>query len=430
MNTTAHEPYVVVMPRLGLSMTEGTIVEWHKQDGQWVDKGEILLTFESDKSTLEIEAPASGPLRILVAVGQTVAVQTPVAVIGAGADISVPQKGAPQSEMGHVSVRASTPAGPRGPGPTAASPRARAQARARGLDLGRLSGTGIRGMIVAADLDKVTPSVAVRATPVARRLADEAGLDLSSVAGTGPNARITRADVELAIEASGSDTRGLTGLRGIIAERLSAAWRDRPQVTLTTEADAVDLIAVREELSNELGDNIPFDALFVGIVARALSEFPYMNARLTSSGIRELPAVNVGVAVDTQRGLVVPVLCEADRMKLAATCRALADLTERARRGQSLPDELTGGTFTLTNLGMYGIDAFTPIINPPETGILGIGRIAPRPVGRDGRIVLREQVTLSLSFDHRLVDGAPAARFLARIKELIEQPSSMDWHLG
>lgn len=423
MNAIPQEPHVVVMPRLGLSMTEGTIVEWNKLDGEWVNKGEDLFTFESDKSAIAIEAPASGTLHILVSAGQTVAVQTPVAVIG-----SRSEPGTISAVAGHVEAGGrATSAGIHGEKKDrtaiAASPRARAQAKARGIRLGEIHGSGPRGMIVVADLDKAPRPGAIQATPVARKLAQEAGLDLSSIKGTGSNQRVTRTDVELAIATATTPSRGMTGLRAIIAKRLSEGWRERPQVTLTTDADAVNLIAVREALSNTSRDKIPFDALFVRIAARALAEFPYMNATFTPAGPQQLPDIHVGVAVDTERGLLVPVLHHADRMTLGETCQALSRLMDEAQHGRSLPDDLSGGTFTLTNLGMYGIDAFTPIINPPETGILGIGRIVARPVGWGGTVVLREQLTLSLSFDHRLVDGAPAAKFLARIRELIEQPS-------
>jgi pyruvate dehydrogenase E2 component (dihydrolipoamide acetyltransferase) len=419
------ESYVVVMPRLGLSMTQGTIVEWNKQDGEWVDKGDDLFTFESDKSAIVIEAPASGPLHILVEVGKTVDVQTPVAVIGDDSELEEEWEGGSQAHREErPSVAAAEVQGGKRRG-IAASPRARAQAKARGIDLAGLRGTGIRGMIVVSDLEHADVQPAILATPVARRLAAEAGLDLSRVSGSGPQRRITRVDVERALAGPSTGAQGLTGLRAIIADRLSTGWRERPQVTLNTEADAVNLIARRDRLSQELGDKVPFDVLFVRIAAMALSEFRYMNATLTPSGIEELPNINIGVAADTDRGLLVPVLHRANQLTLAEMHHSLAELSERAQSGTSLPDDLSGGTFTITNLGMFGVDAFTPIINPPETAILGIGRIVLRPTAWDGRVALREQLTLSLSFDHRLVDGAPAARFLARIRDLIEQPSDL-----
>jgi pyruvate dehydrogenase E2 component (dihydrolipoamide acetyltransferase) len=193
-------------------------------------------------------------------------------------------------------------------------------------------------------------------------------------------------------------------------------------VTLTTEADATNLIGARRQLSEELGQKVAYDALLVALVARALAEQPGMNARLTEGGIEQIAEINVGVAVDTERGLLVPVVRDAGTKGLLQVQQTLAELAERALAGRSLPDDLAGGTFTITNLGMFEVDAFTPIINPPESAILGVGRIAAKPVAVDRQVVVRDMVTLSLSFDHRLIDGAPAARFLQRVKQLVERP--------
>jgi pyruvate dehydrogenase E2 component (dihydrolipoyllysine-residue acetyltransferase) len=425
MTSSSNEPYVVVMPRLGLSMTEGTIVAWNKREGEWVQKGEELFTFESDKSAIVIEAPASGPVHILVEAGETVDVQTPVAVIGEASKVpkGAQAGGAGQpsqpSAVGEFSARPERRVGP------AASPRARAQAKSRGIPLDGLRGSGIRGMIVVSDLKAVEERPQIRATPVARRLAADEGIDLSHVQGTGPHRRVVREDVEHAISSNSVPFPGLTGLRAIIADRLSTGWRERPQVTLNTVADAVELVSTRARLSQTLGSNVPYEVLFIRASAIALTEFRFMNAALTRSGVVEFDQVNVGVAVDTERGLMVPVLHQADQLGLSEMCQVFSERSSRALAGESLPDEMKGGTFTITNLGMFGVDWFTPIINPPEIAILGIGRIVSQPTNWEGQLALREQVSLSLSFDHRLVDGAPAARFLARIKDLVEHPSSL-----
>jgi pyruvate dehydrogenase E2 component (dihydrolipoamide acetyltransferase) len=220
----------------------------------------------------------------------------------------------------------------------------------------------------------------------------------------------------------------MTGLRRIIAERMAASDAATARVTLVTEADATSLVEGREQLkasvSEEWGFAPGYNDLLGLIVARALREFPYMNARLGDDGqsIERLPYVNLGMAVDTERGLLVPVIRRADQMGLRAFGTEFRTLVDRARAGKSLPDDLSGGTFTITSLGRYEIDAFTPIINLPEAAILGVGRIQPKAVVRDGEIVARHMWTLSLVFDHRLVDGAPAARFLQRIKQLVENP--------
>jgi pyruvate dehydrogenase E2 component (dihydrolipoamide acetyltransferase) len=220
----------------------------------------------------------------------------------------------------------------------------------------------------------------------------------------------------------------LTGMRRIIAERMAASHTATARVTLVTEADATAFVEAREQLkasvTEEWGFAPGYNDLLGLIVARALREFPYMNARLSADGsaIERLPFVNLGMAVDTERGLLVPVIRDADQKGLRAFGAEFRALVERARVGKSLPDDLSGGTFTITNLGMYDVDAFTPIINLPEAAILGAGRIRPKAVVRDGQIVARQMWTLSLTFDHRLVDGAPAARFLQRIKQLVENP--------
>jgi pyruvate dehydrogenase E2 component (dihydrolipoamide acetyltransferase) len=314
------------------------------------------------------------------------------------------------------------------------------------MSLDGLSGSGARGMIVVADVERAaaltsppTGAVEVKASPVARRLAARAGLDLATavstaaVTGSGPGGRIMRQDVEQALPASPSpepqaegDVRPLAGLRAIIAERLSASWRERPHVTLTTEADATNLISARQQAIAELGGGrVSYDAFFVALVARALREQPHMNVRLTERGIEQMRQVSVGVAVDTERGLLVPVVHDAAAMSLLQIQRALQALVERALAGRSLPDDLAGGTFTITNLGMFEIDAFTPVINPPESAILGVGRIVAKPVAVDRQVVVRDMVALSLSFDHRLIDGAPAARFLQRVKQLVERPFAL-----
>ena len=392
--------YQVVMPKLGLTMTEATIVEWCKQDGEQVEKGETLFVIESEKSTLEIESPATGVLQILIPAGETVLVHQPIATL------------AHETRNTKHKARLTIPA----------SPKSRALARRLGISLKGIKGTGPRNMIVASDVEKIAASrPKTRVSPVARKLASSAGLDLSTISGTGPGGRIVRVDVERTLSEppppepvmplrDAVEPAPLTGLRAVIAERLSASWRERPHVTLTTEADATNLISARQQAIAESGGKVSYDAFLVALAARALCEQPH---------------VNVGVAVDTERGLLVPVVHNAATKSLLQIQRALDELVERALAGRSLPDDLSGGTFTITNLGLFEIDAFTPIINPPESAILGVGRIIAKPVAVDRQVVVRDMLALSLSFDHRLIDGAPAARFLQRIKQLVERPFAL-----
>jgi len=413
--------YEVVMPKLGLIMTEARLVEWYKQDGERVVAGEPLFALESDKSTIDIEAPAAGIVQILVPVGETVPVLTPVAHIfnKEGVVLAEPRQSVPKTAVFPQTIRA--------------TPKARALARQRGIDLSGIRGSGLREMVVTADLDRISQPAAVNATPVARKMAADVGLDLAEVRGTGRDGRITRKDVTQAIAAIVGQRQAapstqklpLSGLRGVIAERLSASWRERPQVTLTTEVDATNLVSARQQLHAELAQKVSFNAFFVAAAARALQEQPHVNVRLTDTGLVQLPNIHIGVAVDTERGLLVPVVGYAAGKSIVALEAEMSELVQRALAGRSLPDELAGGTFTITNLGVFGIDAFTPLINPPETAVLGIGRIAKRPFASGEQLEVRDTVILSLSFDHRLLDGAPAARFLQRIATLIERPVAL-----
>jgi pyruvate dehydrogenase E2 component (dihydrolipoamide acetyltransferase) len=321
------------------------------------------------------------------------------------------------------------------------SPRARKLAREKNVNLALVTGTGPGGRIAESDVIaylKARP----KATPVARRAAEALGVDIAAVSDQVTGARVTKADVEAAAqpaitppaapvaptEETAVDSTPLTGLRRIIAERMATSVHTTARVTLATEADATALVEAREGLKATVTEGWGFapgyNDLLAIMAARALREFPYMNARLSADGqtIERVPVINLGIAVDTERGLLVPVIRNADQKGLRALGTEFRTLMERARSGRSMPDDLSGGTFTITNLGMYEIDAFTPIINLPEAAILGVGRIQPKPVVQNGEVIVRQLCSLSLAFDHRLVDGAPAARFLQGIKRLVENP--------
>ena len=433
-----NKTHTVVMPKLGLTMTEATLVEWHQEDGESVEKGDVLFTLETAKSTLEIEAPASGPLHILVPAGETVPVKTPVAQIGGAAKQQSSKTPKPQTGETVKPQVDSAAEQPRGTDAklVPASPKARALARERGVSLDGIRSTGPRGMIVVADVEGAAAEPQVDASPVARNVAEQLAIDLATVQGSGPRGRIMRADVERAAtsqtpkppEPTPTPTgavASLTGLRGIIAERLTRSWQERPQVTLITELDATNLVNARDQLNAEPDVKVAYNAFLVKAVALALRDHPEANVTLTDAGLQQQEQINVGLAVDTERGLMVPVLHDADAKSLLDINQALTELAQRALDGASLPDELTGGSITVTNLGMYEIDAFTPIINPSESVILGVGQIAAKPVVVDGEIAIRQMMTLSLGFDHRVIDGAPAARFLQRIKRLLERPTAL-----
>jgi pyruvate dehydrogenase E2 component (dihydrolipoamide acetyltransferase) len=443
----------VILPMLGETMDEATIVKWLVGVGQPVKKGEPIYQVETDKAILEVDSPADGVLsQVLYDAGSKVPVLTVVGMIAAPGEAQAAQAAALTTEEPALPGPASdSTAGERLSVPAAgdrrpfASPRARRVAAERGVDLTLVSGSGPGGRIVERDVQAYLAAQEggarrIAVTPAARKMAAEAGVEMSALTGTGPGGRITKADIEAASAGVAAEPAPpqpspamqvvksipVTGVRRIIAERMSVSAHTTARVTLTTDADATAFDQIRttlkDKLSPQLGFAVSYTDILVAVAARALREYPYMNARLVGEEVQLLPEINIGVAVDTERGLLVPVIRGAAQKGIAELARSARALLERARAGKSLPDDLAGGTFTITNLGMYEIDAFTPIINLPECAILGVGRLRQVPGIHQGQICARTMVALSLTFDHRLVDGAPAARFLQRIKELVEQP--------
>ena len=456
----------VIIPKQGQTVEVVRLVRWLAKEGDTVRRGDPILEIETDKAVFEVEAPADGVLRqVKYQEGEEVPVVTRVAFIAAPDEDLSAVAGAPAAAPtpSGAPTSAAAPAAATAPAPTSgarerifASPRARKAAREAGLtDLSAIVGSGPEGRIVEADVlayvarAAVMPTAAEPAAPVsplAQRMAADLGVDLSQVVGTGPGGRITRADVERAAQkavapapaptvtpaaapaaapaAVPSGVRQVVPLRGVrarIAQRMRESVDTAAHVTIFTEVDATELVALRTRLKDD-GINVSYNDLLVFIVARALRDHPALNATQVGDAIHYLEAIHIAVAVDTERGLLVPVIRDADKKGLAQIGAEFAALAQAAKEGRSQPDDLTGGTFTITNLGMYEVDGFTPIINPPQCAILGVGRIIEKPVGRDGQIVLRKMMVLSLSFDHRLVDGAPAARFLQQVKRLVERP--------
>jgi len=413
----------IIMPKLGLTMTEGTLTRWRKTAGDPIKQGEILFEFESEKSALEFESPMAGVLaEILVTAGQTVPCGTPVAVLE---PLVVAPGNLSSSEM---------QAGRR-----PATPRAKARARDLNLDLNQLPGSGPAGRIQLADVEQfwasqpeagsVPPPPTLKMTPVARRMAAEQQLDPSQMTGSTSSGRITKDDLARALPSLDGDLIPLSPLRQTIARRLSQSAFTAPHVTLFTEADATPLVEARAQLNAELStaQKISYNTLLAAICARVLREQPQVNALFDQSaqGVRLQKEINIALAVDTERGLTTPVLRRVDTLSLVSIQQGYAALIEQALAGELRPDDLAGGTFTITNLGAFEVDGFTPIINPPQIAILGAGRIAAKPVARQNEVVIRQMMTLSLSFDHRALDGAPAARFLQRVKQLIERPFAL-----
>ena len=441
------------MLQMDQTMTKGKIGKWLVKEGDTVTEGQPLLEIETDKVVHEQESPTDGVIaQILAEEGTNVPVNALLAVIGAPgeevarveADTAIEQQEPEQEEPVQPAQPKATPS-PTTDAPKA-SPAARQLAEKLAIDLTEVTASGPGGRILEGDVQRYidlrgplpTEAARLKASPLARRLAKEHGVNLSSIAGSGPEGRIVRDDVlqaastapEIpAVEAPALQQAGeviaMDGIRGIIAERMTLSVQTNASVTLHTEVDATAFVELRGMLNDKLQArevSITYTDLLVKVVANALGEHPRLNATLTDEGIHLLQEINIGVAVALEDGLVVPVVRNADRARLSEISTQVKDFAERARSNQLTPGELQGGTFTITNLGNFGIDAFTPIINPPESGILGVGRILKKPVVHEDEIVIRSMLTLSLTFDHRVVDGAPAAQFLQTVSDCIQDP--------
>lgn len=437
----------VTMPKLGMSMAEGVVSQWLVDDGAQVVKDQPIAEIMSDKITYELVAPADGVFRALVPLDQKLPVGATLAVVGEKAEVDAiaaqqaPSAAAASAATEEAGAQPSAPpaAKPEAPGGgfVLASPAARRLAKEKGIELSQVMPSGPGGMVVEADVlrylgeqERELEPEKVSVSPTARRLAELQGVDLTQVTGTGVGGRVTAEDVRAYIEhsaaapavgvAPAARSIPFTGMRRSIAEHLTGSLRQTAPVTLTMEVDATELVRLREQLKAEF--DLTYTDLLVKAVAKTLKKHPMLNSRLEGDQIRLLDEVHIGVAVALPEGLIVPVVRNADALTVHAIARETRRLVQAAREGQLAVDEVRGGTFTITNLGAYGIDAFTPIINAPEAGILGVGRIVEKPAIVDGEFAKRSLMVLSLTIDHRLVDGAPGAEFLRDLKDLLEKP--------
>ncbi|MFM7175030.1 MAG: dihydrolipoamide acetyltransferase family protein [Caldilinea sp.] len=416
-------PTQVLMPPLSQTLETLVLVEWLKQSGQPVTKGEPLFLVESDKATLEVEAPASGVVSaLLVEPGTEVRVKTPIALI-----VQPDEALAPALATASPSRRVLEPLPPERLQRVVASPRARAQAREAAIDLAALTPTGPGGMIVARDV--AAAQIPARISPVARRTAAAEGIDVDTLAKAHPGRRILRADVLSEVEAANTPKadaavgQPLSPLRQTIAERLSRSAA--VAVTLSCEVDATELVALRQKAILDLAAEKvrpTFTDFFALIVARCLLRLPGINGTFDGTRLNLCEEVQLSLAIDTPRGLVTPVLRNSDLANLRTVAARRIALLEAVAQQRLPPADLAGGTFTLTNLGSQRVDAFTPLINPPQIGVLGTGRIRPAPAVYAGQLAVRQRLVLSLTFDHRVIDGAPAARFLEEVATWIEEP--------
>jgi pyruvate dehydrogenase E2 component (dihydrolipoamide acetyltransferase) len=387
----------VRMPKLGMAMKKGTVTKWLSSEGDTVQEGADLFELATEKITAVVPAPAGGLLgRVVVDPGTELPVGALLALIGEPSDAFPPREelaGAPAAAAAEAA-----PAGAAAAAAPAASPRG-----------------GGEGAPVS---------------PAARRRARELGVDVTQVPPSAPGKRVMVEDVErfaAAAEAAPSEAApapegqvvAFAGIRKVVAERLTESLRTMAQVTISREVDASGLVARRAALAAGFeaaaGVRLTYTDLLVETVARLLGDHPLLNATLTGQGIVVPPAVHMGVAVALEDGLIVPVVRDAGSRPLGELARDRADLAARAQAGTLTLDELEGGTFTISNLGSFGADAFTPIVNPPQCAILGVGRIVDKPVAVAGEVQVRPMMWLSLTFDHRIVDGAPAARFLQQL---------------
>ena len=411
-------PVEIVMPKLGLTMTEGLIVEWRKKEGDPVKKGDILFVLETEKVTYEVEAPEDGALgKILVKEQETVPVGAVVATLLKPGESAVEVTAAPASA----------------PRAEAASPAPAAAA-------------------AAAPVGTAPAGVRVKATPLAKKVANEYGIDLSAVSGTGPGGRILREDVEKAkaagiqapataapapaapaqaapsAPASAAEGRlaAFTGMRKTIAKRMLQSKVEAAQAYMGNTVDATRIQALRSELlpfiEKKSGVRITITDLMMKVTGAALREHPVINTRWTDKGVLFLPEVNMGMAMALDEGLIVPVIKNINGKSLGQVARDRVALIEKGKKNSFLPDDIKGSTFTLSAMGMFGLETFTAIINQPENAILAVGAIIDKPVALKGEVLIRPMMTVNLTYDHRTIDGAEAGKFMRTLKEMIEEP--------
>lgn len=442
----------VLMPKLGLTMTEGTIEEWKYKEGDSVKKGDILFSVATDKLTNDVEAEADGVLlKILLPEGETAPCKAVIAYIGEAGEViaaggaSTESTAAQAPASSAAAVPAKTPAVTRDPGaPVLASPAAKKLAKEKGVDLALIAGTGPKGRITLEDVEAYLtapkadePAAEVKTSPLAAKIAEELGVDVSKIQTDG---RVMKADVLTAagvctaapaaeaapaISADDNDEAPVkvNPLRRSIAANMANSWHTSPRVTYTFAVDVTAMKALRAKLKDSLkeqGIKLTYNHILMKVVAKALMEFPDVNASFADNMLTRHKHVNMGLAVAKGDGLIVPNVKNADSKSLAEIAKETEALIEATRSGKIDMKDMTGGTFTISSLGPYGVRSFSPIINQPELAILGVCDIVDTPVVRNGEIVIRPMMNLCLTADHRVVDGVMASKFMKRVVELLE----------
>lgn len=457
-------PTPVIMPKFGMAQEEGTIIRWLKQAGDVVKKGETLLEVQTDKIDMEVEATADGILTdVRFGADATVPVTTVIASIAAPGEVLASTQPAPEAASARPASESTLTAEVR------ASPVAQRMAAATGVDLTQLAGSGPAGRIVKRDVAGAladAPGASapaapiagaaspIRATPAARRLARTHGVDLMTLQGSGPAGRIQAVDVVEGAKRAGRKAmfaesqpvvsspnaeaaeaptgEPLRGKRRVIATRLSQSWQRAPHIFFTSAIDLTRIDALTAELAAAVeagGGRLTLTVWIARAVAAALAHHPRLNAWLQPDGeqwvYRQHATVNLGIAVALEDGLIVPVVHDAGSLGLTALAARIADLVTRTRAGQITPDAVSGGTFSISNLGMHPVKHFTAIINPPEVAILAVGQAQMQPVWNGAAFEPRRVMEVTLSVDHRVIDGAVAAAFLAELKGILEAPARL-----
>ena len=422
-------PKEVIMPALGMAQDEGILLRWLKKEGEMVQAGEPLMEVATDKVDVQVEAPATGMLTAVTAQeGDEIPVGQVIGLIAAeGEELPV------RSTPAQAAAKTDGPVASPSPESRASSPVAARIAAEHGIDLSEVPAVGgrISKEDVEAHIRSVGSGARVLASPKARRLARERGIELASLAGSGPQGAVLAADVPLAAAETPAapairevEQQPVSRMWQIMAQRLTESWNSAPHFYLVREVDAGQLMNWRSLVAGDAADGakITYTDLLTKLAALSLARFPRLNASWQDGAIVTNPDINIGLAIAVEAGLLVPVVHHADRLPVEDIAARRAELVAGANNGRLQPDDFAGGTFTISNLGMYGVDAFNAIVNPPQAAILAVGRIADRVVAVDGQPAVRPMMTLTLSCDHRAVDGVRAAQFLNALVGLIEEP--------
>ena len=431
----------VFMPKAGMAMEEGTILQWFKKEGDKVATGDPLLEIETDKVNMEVEAAASGVLlKIIRSEGETVPVTETIGWIGEPGE-EVPEAAEPKLDITSESANAqvenvvveqpqTAPAYAAADGKVAATPLARKLAAEKGVDLSTITPSGSFGEVKARDVENIA---AISATPLATKIAKDLNIDLAAIKGTGIGGKIKEADVLAAGDTTVTQPmvpqvveeavrKPMRGMRKVIAERMLQSHLTAPPVTQNIKVDVTDLLSVRKKLNESLEQKISINDILLKVTAIVLRQYPAINVSIDGDHLIYHPVVNLGMAVALEEGLIVPVIRNADRLSLIQISEAATELAQKARSGKLMPDDYTGGTFTVSNMGSYGITSFTPIINQPESGILGVCAIEDQLTLNGTEVEVRKMMALCLTYDHRAVDGAQSAIFQNKIKAILENP--------